>query len=162
MKMCKIALLILVSSLVAHAQAAPSGAPGCPIQVVDFKPVFVPQLWVKNLAGKAIREVKFLVAYPDTAENYHWLPAVLDWQQPVKPGETRMYDWPRQIHRDEFHVGTVVVPSKVLFEDGSVWRPDASPAGDLFSVDASCAGQFWRDKNHPATTTVQAPASLWK
>ena len=149
-------LLLAASSLVAQAQSA-----GCPMQVVDFKLAFVPHAWVKNLSAKPISEIRFLLAQADSAENYHWL-GTLDWRQPVQPGDTRDYDWPRQMYRDNFHVGSMLIPSKVVFADGSVWRPEATPSGDMVSVDGSCSGQFWVNKNHPATRTFQLPVNLWQ
>jgi len=156
-KKLTLVLLLFASSIVAQAQSAS----GCPIQVVDFKLVYVPHAWVKNLSAKPIGEIRFLLALADSTNNYHWV-GTLDWRQPVQPGDTRDYDWPRQMYRDSYHIGSMLVPSKVVFADGSVWRPGATPSGDMVSVDGSCSGQFWVNKSHPATRTFQLPANLWQ
>jgi len=158
-KMWTLVLLLAASSLVVQAQ---NGTSNCPIQVVDFKLGYVPHAWVKNLSAKPIREIKFLFSNADSSDTFHWVPAGLDWRQPINPGDTRDYDWPRQMYRDNFHVGSMLVPAKVIFADGSVWRPGATPSGDMVSVDGSCSGQFWVNKSHPATRTFQLPANLWQ
>jgi hypothetical protein len=152
-------LLLVVTGLAAQAQSAPSA---CPIQVVDFKLAYVPRAWVKNLSAKPIHEIRFLLAHADSTDTYHWREQALDWRQPINPGDTRDYDWPRQMYRDNYHVGSMLIPAKVVFADGSVWRPGATPSGDIVSVDGSCSGQFWVNKSHPATRTFQLPANLWQ
>ena len=164
MKVFQLVLLLLVISLIApaSAQAASAGSSGCPIQVTDFKLGYVPQAWVKNLSAKPIREIRFLLAHADSTGNFHWREQALDWRQPINPGDTRDYDWPRQMYRDNYHVGSVVVPASVVFADGSTWRPEFSANGDMVSVYGSCSGQFWVDKSHPAAKTIQLPAKLWQ
>jgi len=154
-RMLTLGLLLFAASLFAQAQS-------CPIQVVDFKLVYVPRASVKNLGNKPIREITFLLALVDSTENFHWQAKSFDWRQPIQPGDTRDYDWPRQMYRDNFHVGSMLVPTKVVFADGSVWRPEATSSGDMVSVDGSCSGQFWVNKNHPATRTFQLPVNLWQ
>jgi len=92
-----------------------------------------------NNTNKAIRGVKFAGGYYDSTEDLHTIPVAWGWHSHVNPGETKTGNWENNLWQEEATIGWVVVPIKILFEDGTKVTPDVN----------SCVAEFWKDKKHP-------------
>ncbi len=57
----------------------------------------------------------------------------------IKPGEVGTENWDANAHQSETAVGWVVVPVKILYEDGTTWESKGN----------ECGFEWWRDKKHP-------------
>lgn len=105
----------------------------------DMAPDFVVR--VENDSGKDIRGLKIQAAYFDATEDLNLVPVEWDWHSAIKAGATTSLTWQNDLYARTAAVGWVVVPTKILFEDGSTWTAFASTPG--------CFGEYWRDKKHP-------------
>ena len=118
-------------------------------QVPEFK------VKVQNISGKEIRGLKVSAAYYDATEDLHTIPVTWNWSSTIKTGAETTLHWKNHTYAGTDFVGWLVVPVKVLFEDGSSWDardPSVSTAG--------CYGEYWRTKKHPRLTAL--PAELLK
>lgn len=110
-------------------------------QVREFK------VKVQNISGKDIRGLRALTAYYDVTEDLHTIPVT--WSSGfIKTGaETTLH----RKNRYGAQIGWLVVPVKVLFEDGSSWD-----ARDASVSMAGCYGEYWANKKHPRLTALPA------
>jgi len=101
---------------------------------------------VENIGGKDIRGLKIQAAYFDATEDLHQVPVAWNWSSVIKAGATTNMVWPNELYRDTAVIGWVVVPVKILFEDGSTWV--------AFGSTPDCFGEYWHNKKHARLTTV--------
>src|SRR2546427_9595693 len=89
--------------------------------------------------------MKFVLAYFDATEDLHLTPASLDAADRLKPGQEKKWlnPWDNDSARRR---GWLVIPAKVLFEDGSTFT-DAVHVPDCYAV-------LWYDKKHPRLTEL--------
>jgi hypothetical protein len=110
----------------------------------DMAPDFVVR--VENVSGKDIRGLKIQAAYFDATEDLSQVPVAWNWTSSIKAGATVSMNWTNEVYNHTAAVGWVVVPLKILFEDGSTWADFGSTPG--------CFGEYWRDKKHSRLTAV--------
>jgi hypothetical protein len=108
---------------------------------------------VENASGKDIRGLKVQAFHYDATEDLHAVPIAWNWQSSIKAGTEKTLRWENPYYDTGF-VGWLVVPIKVLFEDGTSW--EAKTADSL----GGCYGEFWRSKKHPRLTSL--PKDLLK
>lgn len=108
----------------------------------DLPPDFVVKL--RNISGKGIRGVVFLAAAYDAVEDLHIIPT--RWNAPVsiKASQEKALKWENFTYSDTASTGWVVIPTKILFEDGSKWEYTSDLKG--------CYGEYWRKAKHPRLT----------
>lgn len=85
------------------------------------------QVKVSNVSGKDIRGLKMAAAWFDATEDLHVIPIAWNWTSPIKAGAENTLTWANELYKQETRIGWIVVPIKVLFEDGSKWS--APPRG---------------------------------
>ena len=101
-----------------------------------IRPDFVVKL--KNTSSKDIRGMKLLTAYYDATEDLHVIPEAWNSSNEVKAGLEKVLKWDDFQYAKTAFIGWVVIPTKVLFEDGTKWQYDESTK--------ECYGEYWRDK----------------
>jgi hypothetical protein len=108
----------------------------------DMAPDFVVKL--TNTSPKQIRGMKILAAYYDATEDVHTIPVAWNKKIDIAVGQQKTLKWENFEWYDKAYIGWVVVPSKILFEDGTKWTYDPSLRG--------CYGEYWHDKKRPRLT----------
>jgi hypothetical protein len=147
---------------------ASSCRPQCPLRFVKIDPA-VTQSWgrvgrslgsnqkarymapdfvvrVENVSARDIRGLKIQAAYFDATEDLNLVPVEWNWHSEIKMGATKNLSWQNELYSHTAVIGWVVVPIKILFEDGSTWSEFASNPG--------CFGEYWRNNKHPRLTAV--------
>lgn len=99
---------------------------------------------VRNSSDKDIRGMKILAAYYDSTEDLHIIPVTWNSSVIVKAGTEKVIKWDNFEHAKSAYIGWIVIPSKVLFEDGSKWEYGAATH--------DCFGEYWHSKKHPRLT----------
>jgi hypothetical protein len=102
---------------------------------------------VRNLTDKPIRGLKVQAAYFDATEDLAVIPVEWNWHHRIKAREEQSMSWPNELYTDRANIGWLVIPTKILFEDGSVWEAVSDNVSD-------CYGEYWRDKKHPRLTKL--------
>jgi len=120
----------------------PSSKP-CPLQFVsgNFWNADKYDLTVKNVSGKKIKS--FTLAFEHfVAPQFLRHPFLDTWasSQPFEAGSNQTVEMKAYSGGGQNILGWVLLPSKVLFEDGSMWKPQAR---------GECFGVYWRDEDHP-------------
>jgi FtsP/CotA-like multicopper oxidase with cupredoxin domain len=122
----------------------PSTKP-CPLQFVrgDFWDISDEKykLTVKNISGKKIKS--YGLTFEHFAAPYFLQHPYKDsWvsQEFLAPGGEQTLEMKAYANGGKDLLGWVLLPSRINFEDGSVWSPQER--GECFAV-------FWRDKDHP-------------
>jgi manganese oxidase len=116
----------------------------CPLQFVSGNFWNVSNqytLSVKNVSGKNIKS--FALTFEHfVAPQFLRHPFSDSWgsSQPLPAGAEQSLEMKAYAGGGQDLLGWVLLPSKVLFEDGSMWAPQAR---------GECFGVFWRDQNHP-------------
>jgi hypothetical protein len=120
---------------------------------------YIPEFKVKvqNVSGKDIRGLKVQAAYYDATEDMHAVPVAWNWQYAIKTGAETTLHWANTYYHETGFVGWLVLPVKILFEDGSTWDAHALKAPESME---GCFGEYWRDKKHPRLTVL--PPELLK
>jgi hypothetical protein len=108
---------------------------------------------VQNVSGKDVRGLKVQAAYFDATEDLTIIPVEWNWTSGIKVNAEKTLLW-QNIYHKTASVGWLVVPVKILFEDGSTW--EAKTPDSL----VGCFGEYWRDKKHARLTAL--PAELLK
>lgn len=103
---------------------------------------------IENNSGKDIRGAKFQAAYFDATEDLHLIPVAWNTTKGIKAGVEQTVSWDNSLYADRNHtaVGWIVVPMKLLFEDGTTWMATEDMQG--------CYGEYWKDKKHPRLTKI--------
>ena len=113
-----------------------------PKKLAAMPPDFVVKL--KNISGKGIRGLVILAASYDATEDLHIIPALWDAPSAIKIGEEKTLKWDNFVYSHTAATGWVVIPTKILFEDGTKWRYSLESKG--------CYGEYWRNQKHPRIT----------
>jgi hypothetical protein len=115
----------------------------CPLQFVsgDFWNITDKyQLTVKNVSGKKIKNFA-LVFEHFVAPQFMRHPFLDTWtSDQLNNGSEQTLGMKPYPGGGQSILGWVLLPSKVLFEDGSSWAPQER---------GECFGVFWRDQDHP-------------
>jgi hypothetical protein len=91
------------------------------------------RITVKNTTGKKITGMMFNIALADATENWKWLHWYYDDAQPLRQfgsthsvdtGESKKLNWEHLDLEREFRGGIAMVPTNILFADGSSWQDD--------------------------------------
>jgi hypothetical protein len=115
----------------------------CPIEFLPAEPGQLDTaagVRIRNTSNKPIRQVRLLSAYLVTLQQLE--PHFGAWftSQPINPGQEQSAPVSKDMFQSKNNVGWAFYPAKILYEDGTEWRPDH--LGDCFQV-------YWRDKDHP-------------
>jgi manganese oxidase len=127
----------------------PSAKP-CPLQFVSGNFWNVSDkysLTLRNTSGKKINNLT-LQFEQFTAPQLLQRPFSDLWNsnQAIAPGREQTLEMPAYAgNGGQNLLGWVLLPSKVTFEDGSIWAPQER---------GECFGVFWRDKDHPELKTL--------
>jgi hypothetical protein len=106
---------------------------------------------VKNSAEQPIRGLKVQASYFDATEDLHRIPMAWNFNSRIEAGAEKTMSWPNELYTDKTLVGWIVVPVKILYEDGSTWQASPENLTD-------CYGEYWRDKKHPRLTKLPVEA----
>lgn len=102
---------------------------------------------VKNATTKTIRGLKVQAAYFDATEDLHKIPVAWNSTTEIKALSEKSLSWPNDLYTDRAFVGWIVVPLKVLFDDGSTWEATSQNM-------TGCYGEYWRSKKRPRLTAL--------
>lgn len=94
--------------------------------------------------------MKVRAAYFDATEDLNPVPIEWNWQSGVKAGAEKTLRW-EDPYYERGHVGWLVVPTKILFEDRTTWDMQTDTDSNAM---AGCYGEYWRDKKHPRLTAL--------
>jgi hypothetical protein len=115
----------------------------CPIQ---FVPTEHGQLdaaagvQIRNTSNKPIRQVRMSSAYLVTPLQVDPFFGTWFTPQPLAPGQEQSVPVSNTMLESRNNVGWVFYPVRILYEDGTEWRP--RQMGDCFHI-------YWRDQDHP-------------
>jgi len=116
----------------------------CPLQFVsgDFWNVTDKyKLTVKNVSAKKIKSFVLMFEH-FVAPQFLRHPFVDTWSssQALQTGSEQTIEMAAYPGGGQNLLAWVLLPSKVIFEDGSIWAPQTR---------GECFGAFWRDRDHP-------------
>jgi manganese oxidase len=117
----------------------------CPLQFVSGEFWNTPgnyRLTVKNVSGKKIKSFALVFEHFTAPQLLHH-PFADTWAsgEPVEPGREQTLEMkPYAGAGGRDILGWVLLPSKIVFEDGTIWAPQER---------GECFGVFWRDPDHP-------------
>src|SRR5215471_12045966 len=115
----------------------------CPIK-------FVPDDWqhmnessrlrIRSASSKPIRQVNILSGYLENILELR--PLFVNWSSngPLLPSREQSVEVGTEMFSGEKNLGVAFFPSRIVFEDGTEWKPQQ--LGDCFHV-------YWRSKDHP-------------
>lgn len=95
---------------------------------------------IQNATPKPIRSVSILSGY--LVNTLELQPLILTWfsNGPVQPGRQQSVAIGKEMFESRGILGVAFFPGRVVYEDGSEWKP--RQLGDCFRV-------YWRDSEHP-------------
>jgi hypothetical protein len=121
----------------------------CPLQFVSAKlwdagPTYT--LTVKNTSAKKIKGFTLTFEHFVAPQLLNH-PFLDTWSsdQPLEPNHEQTIGMKAYPGTEQRILGWVLMPTKILFDDGTVWRPQER--GD-------CFGAFWKDADHPDLKVV--------
>ena len=115
----------------------------CPIRFVDGDWQSMSEssaLRIRSRSSKPIRQVNLLSAYLENIMELR--PLFVNWSspQPLPAGREQAVEVGKEMFTGEKNLGVAFFPSRIVFEDGTEWKPQQ--LGDCFHV-------YWRNKDHP-------------